>query len=142
MQEKNPADLFEGSCVFRLKGANQFLALVECMDHRDGTRYYRAFTADRLDGEWQPLPNGSSEAAPFAGNANVRTTDGAPLWTNGISHGELLREGADETATVDPQNIRFLYQGLPRDLPPMDYILLPYRLALLRPANARQASRE
>ncbi|MBI2513282.1 MAG: hypothetical protein HYV96_14995 [Opitutae bacterium] len=135
VQEKNPGDLFEGSCVYRLKGTNQFLALVECMDHTDGTRYYRAFTADRLDGKWQPLPAGSSETAPFAGNANVRTADGAPLWTNGISHGELLREGADETATVDPQNIRFLYQGLPRGTNEPNYILLPYRLALLQPAT-------
>lgn len=137
MQEKNPGDLFEGSCVYRLKGTNQYLALVECMDHVDGTRYYRAFTTDRLDGKWQPLPGGDSETAPFAGNANVRTADGAPLWTNGISHGELLREGADETMTVDPQNLRLLYQGLPRGTSVPEYVLLPYRLALLSPAKAK-----
>lgn len=134
MQEKNPGDLFEGSCVYRLKGSNQFLALVECMGHRDGTRYYRAFTANRLDGDWQPLPGGDSEATPFAGNANVNTVDGAPLWTNGISHGELLRDGSDETMTVDPQNLRLLYQGLPRGTREPNYVLLPYRLALLKPA--------
>ena len=32
MQEANRADLFEGSCVYRIKGTNQFLCLVECAD--------------------------------------------------------------------------------------------------------------
>jgi hypothetical protein len=122
-----------------LKGTNQFLALVECMSHRGGSRYYRAFTADRLDGEWKPLRDADNEKTPFAGNANVRTANGAPLWTDGISHGELLREGADETATIDPQNIRFLYQGLPRETHEPNYVLLPYRLALLRSQTSAPA---
>lgn len=134
LQEKNRSDLFEGSCVYRLKGTNQYLALVECMSHADGSRYYRAFTADRLDGEWQPLADGSSETTPFAGNANVIDDAAHPFWSNGISHGELLRESADETMTVDPQNLRLLYQGLPRDSHEKTYALLPYRLALLQPA--------
>lgn len=134
MREANPGDLFEGSCVYRLKGTNRFLALVECIG-RTGPRYYRAFTTDRLDGEWKPLPGADSEASPFAGDANVTTADGGPAWSEGVSHGELLREGCDETMTVDPQNIRFLYQGLPRGIHEPNYALLPYRLALLRPAG-------
>jgi hypothetical protein len=47
MQEKNPSDLFEGSCVYRVKGTNQFLALVECMGRDGGRRCYRAFTTAR-----------------------------------------------------------------------------------------------
>ncbi len=126
-------DLFEGSCVYRIKGTNQFLCLVECIG-KHGPRYYRAFVTDRLDGEWKPLPGADSEATPFAGNSNVRTTEGSPLWTDGISHGELLREGSDETMTVDPKNLQLLYQGLPRGVTEPDYLLLPYRLALLKPA--------
>ncbi len=128
-------DLFEGSCVYRLKGTNQYLLLVECIG-KNGPRYYRAFTTDRLDGEWKPLPGADTEETPFAGNANVRTADGSPLWTDGVSHGELLREGSDETMTVDPKNLRFLYQGLPRGTTEPNYVLLPYRLALLKPAPA------
>ena len=131
MQEPSPGDLFEGSCVYRIKGTNRFLCLVECIG-KQGSRYYRAFTADRLDGRWKPLPGANSEATPFAGNVNVSTADGSHLWTDGISHGELLREGSDETMIVDPQNLRFLYQGLPRGTREPQYVLLPYRLALLR----------
>jgi hypothetical protein len=125
-------DLFEGSCVYRIKGTNQYLMLVECIG-KIGTRYYRAWVADRLDGDWKPLPGADSEATPFAGDANVRTSDGSPRWAEGVSHGELLREGSDETMTVDPQNLRFLYQGLPVGSHEPNYLLLPYRLAVLKP---------
>lgn len=127
-------DLFEGSCVYRIKDTNQFLLLVECIGKK-GPRYYRAFTAGRLDGEWKPLAGADSEATPFAGNNNVVAERGGTLWTDGISHGELLRDGSDETMTVDPQNLRLLYQGLPRGTREPNYVLLPYRLALLRPAT-------
>ena len=133
MQKANRADLFEGSCVYRVKGTNQFLCLVECAD-KNWDRYYRAFTADRLDGEWKPLPGADSAASPFAGNLNVSAEPGATPWANGISHGELLREGSDETMTVDPKNLQLLYQGLPHGASEPDYLLLPYRLALLKPA--------
>ncbi len=131
-------DLFEGSCVYRIKGTDQYLLLVECIG-KHGPRYYRAFVADRLDGDWKPLPGADSEATPFAGDANVRTSDGSPLWAEGVSHGELLRESSDETMTVDPQNLRFLYQGLPVGSKEPDYLLLPYRLALLHSKPDTQA---
>jgi hypothetical protein len=39
-------DLFEGSCVYQIKGTNQFL-LVECIGKH---RYYRAWVSDHRDG--------------------------------------------------------------------------------------------
>jgi hypothetical protein len=131
MREPRAADLFEGSCVYRLKDRNEFLCLVECMG-REGRRYYRAFTTDRLDGTWKPLHGADSDAAPFAGAVNVSVPGAGQLWTNDISHGELLRDGCDETMTVDPRDLRLLYQGVARGTQVPSYVLLPYRLALLR----------
>ena len=134
LQEANKNDLFEGSCVYRIGDTGQYLALVECIG-QNGPRYYRAFVADRLDCDWKPLPDADREATPFAGDNNVVADAGGELWTEGISHGELLREGFDETMTIDPNNLRFLYQGLPRGTREPNYVLLPYRLALLRPVE-------
>ena len=67
---------------------------------------------------------------PFAGINNVTFEEGVVPWTRDISHGELIRDGYDETMTIDLKNLQFLYQG--RD--PQsggDYSLLPYRLGLL-----------
>jgi hypothetical protein len=37
---------------------------------------------------------------------------GAEPWTDNISHGKLIRDGVDETLTIDPANPRFLFQGM------------------------------
>jgi hypothetical protein len=106
-------DLFEGNCTYRLKGMNKYLTLIEAVSTQGAGRYYKAWLADRLDGEWTPV---SSEAQPFAGMGNVRFASGTYAWTASISHGELLRDGHDETMTVDPTRLALLYQGFdPRE---------------------------
>ncbi len=139
MQTPHRFDLFEASAVYRLKGTNRYLAIIECIA-RNGDRYFKSFLADRLDGAWTPLS--ASEDHPFAGNANVTDAAGVQPWTRDISHGELLRDGYDETLTVDPERLEFLYQGLARATPrDMDYAQLPYQLALLRLTGAPAQNR-
>jgi hypothetical protein len=119
--------VFEGSMTYKLKGTDKYLTLVEGLGP---SRYYRAYLADRLDGEWTPIPGLDTYESPFAGINNVTFADGAEPWTNDISHGELLRDGYDETLTVDPENLQMLFQGRsPESGGP--YHGLPYRLGLL-----------
>jgi len=132
MQEPKAADLFEASCVYKLKGTDTYLCIIECMGGQNGHRYFRAFTSKRLDGEWTPLPGADSWAAPFAGPANMQAEDGSTPWADGVSHGEILRASADETMTIDPENLVLLYQGIPHGTKVANYGLLPYRLALLK----------
>lgn len=139
MQEATAGDLFEASCVYRLKGMNQYLCFIECMGLY-GRRYFRAFTTDRLDGDWTPLDGANSWAAPFAGANNVIPETGGTLWTHDISHGELLRVGSDETMTVDPHNLHFLYQGVSRTATAPNYTQIPYHLALLNASDASHSA--
>jgi len=123
------ADIFEASHTYKLRDAVQYLTLVEAQG--GGRRYYKAYLAERLDGEWKPLAD--AQHHPFAGAANVRF-DGAP-WAESISHGELLRSGVSERLEVDPANLRFLFQGaLDREMAGKKYGEIPWRLGLLRPA--------
>jgi hypothetical protein len=127
-------DVFEGSMTYKIKGTNTYLTLVEAIGP---ARYYRAWISDRLDGAWTPVPDANTWQKPFAGINNVTFADGVTPWTRDISHGELIRDGYDETMTVDPNKLQLLYQG--RD--PASggrYELLPYRLALLTLDRSRK----
>ncbi|MEK7393919.1 MAG: non-reducing end alpha-L-arabinofuranosidase family hydrolase, partial [Fibrobacterota bacterium] len=111
--------LFEAIEVYKLKGQKKYLMIVECA----WTRYFRAFTATDLGGEWTPLGNTREEATPFAGAKNV--TGG---WSTDISHGEMVRTGHDEYREIDPCNLQMIYQGKNGG---GDYDKLPYRMGLL-----------
>jgi len=54
------------------------------------------------------------------------------IWSEGISHGELLRDTPDQTQVIDPcKPLQFLFQGNDPLIHTADYIQLPYRLGLL-----------
>ncbi len=91
-----------------VEGPAKFLTIVEAQAP-GGRRYYKAYLADKLDGKWTPIAD--SLEKPFAGERNVSFASGVEPWTDSFSHGELLREGHDETMTVDPGRLRFLFQG-------------------------------
>lgn len=116
--------IFEGVQVYSVKGSDQYLMIIE----NNGTRVFRAWTADSLDGEWTPLEGASSEQQPFAGRNNVTWPDGQ--WTNDISHGDLVRENPSEKMEIDPCNLQMIYQGRDPNRN-ADYIDLAYRPGLL-----------
>ena len=119
-------DIFEASHTYKLKGRDHFLTVVEAQN--SSRRYYKAYVADKLDGEWKPLA--ATREKPFASPANVR--DSGEHWTDSFSHGELIRTGIDERMEIDQANLRFVFQGvLATDMRGKPYGRIPWRLGIL-----------
>jgi hypothetical protein len=123
------ADIFEASHTYLLKGLGRYLTIVEA--NSGGKRHFKAYLAERLDGEWTPLKDSWSE--PFAGEMNVRPAAGMKLWADNISHGELIRDGYDERLMVDPGDLRLLFQGAWEKDKEDGYGAIPWRIGILNP---------
>lgn len=129
LQDANAGRMFEASNVYKLNGTGRYLALIESFDQTSNNhRYFRSWLSNSLDGPW--LPWQASGSYPFAGPSNVTFVGTA--WTEDVSHGEMLRSGHDQTLTVDPCNMRYLFQGAdPKAETGGDYNRIPWRLGLL-----------
>ncbi len=129
-------DVYEASHTYCLKGSDKYLTVIEAegslIPGIGKRRYYKAYTADRLDGMWQPLA--VTVKKPFAGLANV--AHNGERWADSFSHGELIRSGCDQTLEVDPAQLRFLFQGVTdENRRGKKYGEIPWRLGILRPAE-------
>ena len=129
-QDANRNNLFEASNVYKVQGANQYMLIVEAIGS-DGRRYFRSWTSPSIAGSWTQLA--ATESNPFARANNVTFPAGA--WTRDISHGEMIRAGVDQTLTINPCNIRYVYQGM-NPSAGGDYNSLPWRLGLLTQTNS------
>lgn len=130
MQDSNGNRLFEAGNVYKVQDTNRYPLIVEAIGS-DGRRYFRCWTSSSITGPFSPLA--AEESNPFARSNNVTFPSGA--WTKDISHGETVRTNTDQTLTISPCRVQYLYQGLDPNAGG-DYNSLPWRLGLLTQTNS------
>lgn len=124
-QNASRFSFFEADNVYRVAGTHLYLLIVEAIGS-DGHRYFTSYTSHAIDGAWTPLA--ATESNPFIRSTNV--TFSGPPWTEDFSSGEMIRSGYDQTLTVSPCRMRYLYQGL-SPTATGSYNLLPWRLGMV-----------
>lgn len=121
------ADIFEASHTYKLRGQNKFLTVVEAQAQK--RRYFKVFTAERLDGKWTPLA--ASRDKPLVSPINVVNQKSS--WATSYSHGEFIRSGHDQLLEVDPSDLQLLFQGASdHEYQKNNYGQIPWRLGLLK----------
>lgn len=120
------ADIFEASHTYKVDGQTRYLTVVEAQGNR--RRYFKAFEADSLNGEWRPLA--SSAEQPLVSPLNVVNQEES--WANSYSHGEFIRKGHDERLIIDPNRLQLLFQGASdEDYRNQPYGQIPWQLGML-----------
>ncbi len=121
------ADIFEASHTYRLLGKDKYITVVEAQNKK--RRYFKAFVADRLDGNWEPVA--ATRQNPMVSPLNVLNQDDS--WATSYSHGEFIRAGRNQLLEVDPEGLRLLFQGAnDREYQRGGYGDIPWRLGILQ----------
>lgn len=120
-------DVFEASHTYKVRGQQRYLTFIEAQGQKN-RRYFKAYEADTIDGQWRPIAD--SRDVSFASPLNT-VFDGAS-WTDSFSHGEFLRSGVDQTLEVDSEHLQMIFQGVSDvDRVGKPYGEIPWRLGLL-----------
>ena len=119
------AKIFEASHTYRIADQQKYLTIVEAQ--ADRRRHFKGFIADSLDGQWKPLSSGHPRLLVSPDNV-VNQSDS---WATSYSHGEFIRDGYDQTLTLDAKNVRLLFQGASDKEYRQDYGQVPWRLGIL-----------
>lgn len=110
--------------VYRAAGRGEYHMLYEL--NRGGRRSYGLAVAARLPGPWKKVTD------EFATGAQLRYPSDADVWTEMVSHGEMIRRGCNQRLEYDPSRAEFLVQGLLKSECRGPYPSLPWRLGIIR----------
>ena len=129
--DSNKNDMFEADNVYKVAGSNTYLLVVEAIGS-DGHRLFHSWTSNSLTGAWTPLA--ATQTNPFLGNSDATFPSGTSAWTQDFSSGEALRTTYDQTVTIDPCHLQYLFQGMAPGSS-QSYNLLPWRIGLATNTN-------
>ncbi len=117
------AGVHEAVHIYKVKDSNTFHMIYEL--NRQGIRSFGLATAEAPTGPWRKVTD------HYAGADQLRGVDTKPLWTDVVSHGELLRGGCNERMEYDPARCRWLIQGLSKEDLHGPYETLPWKIGIL-----------
>ena len=114
----------EAAHVYKVKDRNEYHMIYEL--NRRGQRSFGLAVAEHLAGPWKKITD------EYATGAQLRYAKGQEEWTGEVSHGEAIRSGYDQRLVYEPQDCRWMIQGLTQAEHQGPYPDLPWKLGIVR----------
>jgi hypothetical protein len=114
--------------VYKVKGEEAYHMIYE-LNHA-GFRSFGLASAGNLKGPWEKIFDN------YATGHQLTYHGGQNPWTEMVSHGEAIRTGCDQRLEYDPQDGRWLVQGILEKELKDPYYLLPWKLGVMEFTNS------
>jgi hypothetical protein len=115
--------------IYRVKGHTQFHMIYEL--NRDGVRSFGLATAASLMGPWNKVTD------DYATTDQLTCNGQSTVWTDMVSHGEVVRSGYDQHLEYDPEACQWIIQGIRREAVKGPYPSLPWKLGIIRKSETQ-----
>lgn len=123
-KSKNIFDnVHEAVHIYKVKDKKEFHMIYELSTN--GIRSFGLAKANKLDANWKKVKD------DYATGNQLQYSNDTKVWTEMVSHGEVIRSGYDEKMEYDPNNCRWLIQGILKNELSDDYPSLPWKLGLI-----------
>ena len=116
------SNIHEAVHIYKVRNKREFHMFYEL--NNSNVRSFGMARAQQLDGPWVKVTN---EYATCEQLKHV-----APVWTEMVSHGEVLRAGFDEKLEYNPVSCRWLVQGILQNVKDCNYPSLPWQLGVIK----------
>lgn len=117
-------NVHEAVHIYKVKGQKEFHMIYEL--NEKGVRSFGLATSNKLDGGWKKVTD------DYATGNQLQYIDDTKVWTEMVSHGEVLRSAYDEKMEYEPKNCRWLIQGILKSELNDDYPSLPWKLGIIQ----------
>jgi hypothetical protein len=123
----NPRKVFSGIHeavhIYKVKDKPEYHMLYEL--NIKGERSFGLAAAKHLPGPWKKITD------QYAAGAQLKYPPNATVWTEEVSHGEFIRTGCDQRLEYNPEQVKFLIQGLRKKQHQGPYTQLPWKLGII-----------
>jgi hypothetical protein len=121
-------NVHEAVHIYNVKDKKEFHMIYEL--NTKGIRSFGLAKANKLDGDWQNVTD------DYATGNQLQYSKDTKVWTEMVSHGEVIRCGYDEKMEYDPKNCRWLIQGILKNELCDDYPSLSWKLGVIEQINS------
>jgi hypothetical protein len=117
-------NVHEAVHVYKAINTNEFHMIYEL--NKQGIRSFGLAVSNNLEGSWKKVTDN------YATGNQLQYFDDTKRWTEMISHGEAIRTGYNQNMEYDPENCRWIIQGILKKELNLEYPSLPWKLGIIQ----------